>query len=578
MKGSVCGRVGKGFCLLLAALLLLPLLGVPASAAAVKGAYFVTGDPAFAYLVTGLRGQDGADTVMLYQQETMQSYAGYFGVYTVPSQVYDENELRTYTVTEISGAKGSALGAFQNVPLKGITLPGTVTTVGNYAFAGCQNLKEATLPTSITRLSSNAFDGVELDKLTLQVTESAALSGEKAFIPGGKISPIALPRAITDLSVQAPLSVTGQPVIPGQVEITGARVTIQPGSSLTLTGTLSGAGIIQVSNEATLNLRASTAAYTGSIRLSGAVSCLVNSTALPVNAIDASGRSVQVMPGETCLGGQTVEPSEEPGENRPQITSNYGGEVSVQESGKVVYINAYEDYHVEEVVINGLSMGSLTRYEFEVASAQNTVSVTFAEGKDQLGPNPPDLDPVFIFEDVSPADSFAGAVRFLVKNGIFSGMSETRFGPQVQVNRAMLVTLLKRMEVYGEDYQIAARKLPQLIDVEEDSWYAESAFWAASLGIVPRVVRTFRPTQLVTRVDFAICLYRYTHKRGYDTLMDMGSLRRYADVRYLSSEARVAMAWAGSRGYLKAENGLLKPNAVMNRGELAAALAKYLQR
>lgn len=580
MKKMSRRRLGKLLSTALAAALLvsaLPMVAPKASAAGMKGAYFTSGTPPFAYIITGVRPEDSDNTVRLYQNADMQSYDGYTGSYTIPERVYDAGELFvSYAVTEIGGAVGNSIpGALEGVALQGIVLPGTVTTIGSRAFANCTSLSEMTFPTSVTRVASDAFLGVYLQKLTLDVAASTILTSETAYTAGRTGAPVTLPRRITDLTVSSPLTVAGQVVIPGSTTISDSGVTVQPGASLTLQGDLSGTGVIEVRNSGTLILESSAAAYRGSIRLTGGASQFTNRSSFPVTVLNAQGRSVTVPSGETWIGEQQDTNGNEPIMNtQPQISTNYGGSVSVEEQGKVVVISAFDGYHVEDVVINGLSMGNITRYEFEYASEKNTVAVTFALGSGQVGPNPP--KPA-VFSDIPDNASYAEAVAFLANNGIFQGVSSTSFAPRQKATRAMFVTVLKRMEIYGDDFRINCDEPVYPHDVSETAWYAESVGWAAGTGIFPAVNGVFLPNQLITREEAALCLYRYTHLRGYDTVLEAGRYHAYRDSTMLQSTSRQAMVWAATNRYLKTTGGILDPAGTITRAELAEMLALYLR-
>lgn len=586
MKQMSHRRGRKLLCLLLAAVLLvaaLPTAGLTASAAGSKGAYFIDGNPPFAYVITGVKAEDDSNTVKLYQDANMQSYENYTGEYSIPERVYSEEDWTFYTVTEIGGAMGSSVpGALQNVPLRGVSIPRTVTTVGTKAFAGCKNLSKVTFPTSVTSLASDAFSGVLLQKLTLSVVTETALSGDTAYTTAERQAPIMLPRRITDLEVSAPLSVSGQFTIPGSAVISSGGITIESDASLTLRGALSGRGAIEIGSGAAFILEGTAAAYTGSIYLTAAKSQFTNSSSAPVTVVDASGKSVSVQPGETRLGEQKndpapiVTPPPTPADTDPQISTNYGGSVAVEDNGRVIVISVLDGYRVEDVVINGLSMGSITRYEFETASKENTVQVIFARGNADVDPQPPKPAD---FLDVPTDASYADAVRFLVENGLLQGVSNTRFAPEQRTTRAMFVTMLRRMEVYAPRFKVKYAPPVYPLDTPEGAWYTDSTAWAVGTGVFEiDVSNTFRPNQLITREEAALCLYRYTHKRGYDTYLDVSRYRAYRDSSMIVPGARKAMVWAATEGYLRTENRMLDPAGYFTRAEMAEMLALYLKK
>ncbi len=56
---------------------------------------------------------------------------------------------------------------FDGSPIKSITIPGTVTTIGSSAFSDCANLTAIDLPTSVTQIDAYAFSSTGLTAVTL---------------------------------------------------------------------------------------------------------------------------------------------------------------------------------------------------------------------------------------------------------------------------------------------------------------------------------------------------------------------------------------------------------------------------
>ena len=559
----------------------LPLAGLSASAARGVGAFFTSGSPAFVYLVTGLAPEKPENTVKLYQNENIASYQSYTGTYTIPAKVLDTEDLTTYTVTEIGGEEGLTPGALESVPLKGVVLPGTLTAIGARAFAN-SSLKEMNFPTSVKSLAADAFTGVSLNKLTLDVTAAVTLLSDHSYNNGGAL--ITLPAAFGDLNVSAPLTVGGPVTVTGATAVTNTGVTVA-GGSLTLEGPLSGQGVIEVRDGGSFTMKAVSPAFTGSIRLTAESAVFVNDTSAPVKVQNAAGKDVTVYPGlaQTGAAQAPVDPAEpsDPGETigeamMPLVTFNAGGQVSVDPTGTLVTIVPEEGYKVENVRINGVDMGAITRYDFGVSALENTVMVTFGKGEEEVGPQEPALPPTY-FLDVPSDAPYAESVAFLANNGIFYGVGGNRFAPDQLTTRAMVLTLLKRMEIYGASFTLVPPSNSGVTVPDQVDWYTDALVWAAANGMVNKDFSVFQPNKVITREEVARLLARFTWLRGFSTRVDASQYNVYQDALLLQGDGRNSMVWAVSKGYLSCANNVLDPSAPITRSDMAVLLATYLR-
>ncbi len=83
------------------------------------------------------------------------------------------------------------------------------------------------------------------------------------------------------------------------------------------------------------------------------------------------------------------------------------------------------------------------------------------------------------FTDVAEDDWFYEAVEFVCSNGLFDGTDYTTFSPDLPMTRAMLVTVLYRLE--GEP---AVSGASGFTDVKSGQWYANAVIWASENSIV----------------------------------------------------------------------------------------------
>lgn len=121
-------------------------------------------------------------------------------------------------------------------------------------------------------------------------------------------------------------------------------------------------------------------------------------------------------------------------------------------------------------------------------------------------------DFVINFTDVKESDWFYEAVKFAVENGLFKGTTETTFSPGQPMTRAMLVTVLHRLE--GSPAVTGANNFT---DVKNGEWYTNAVIWANANDIVSGYGNgLFGTNDPITREQMAAILYRYAGYKGYD--------------------------------------------------------------
>lgn len=174
------------------------------------------------------------------------------------------------------------------------------------------------------------------------------------------------------------------------------------------------------------------------------------------------------------------------------------------------------------------------------------------------------------FSDVQQGDWYAEAVAFVYKQGMMNGMQEDRFMPNEKMTRAMLVTMLYRLEG-GKDSDAAA----EFADVPSGQWYSDAVSWAASSGVVNGVADgIFAPNDDINREQLAVILYRYAQLKGYD-VSATADLDAFTDVRP-SDWAREPMQWAVGSGLINGmgEN-ILAPQGNASRAQVAMMLMRF---
>ncbi len=182
------------------------------------------------------------------------------------------------------------------------------------------------------------------------------------------------------------------------------------------------------------------------------------------------------------------------------------------------------------------------------------------------------------FTDMPPVGDWAhDGIDYVISRGLFLGTSNTTFEPEATMTRAMLVTVLWRLE--GSPAS-GADLLGKFVDVESGSWYDSAVAWASSTGVTKGTDAThFSPYAEVTREEAVTFLHRFTVFKGYD-YYNRTDLSSYSDVSTLSDWSVDAFSWAvaggmifgsGSGAYVK-----LDPRSSATRAQVAAMLKRFV--
>lgn len=179
------------------------------------------------------------------------------------------------------------------------------------------------------------------------------------------------------------------------------------------------------------------------------------------------------------------------------------------------------------------------------------------------------------FRDVSKKAWYYPGVKYAYKNSLFRGVAEDSFGPDSSMTRAMLVTVLYRME--GSPAAEAAGE--GFTDVVSGSWYEAGVIWASSCGVVNGMGDgSFAPDRSVTREQMAAILCRYAALKGVDT-SKRTDLSSFTDWRSVSSWAGETLSWACAEGIISGsasgQGPLLLPSGNATRGQVATVLMRY---
>ena len=206
---------------------------------------------------------------------------------------------------------------------------------------------------------------------------------------------------------------------------------------------------------------------------------------------------------------------------------------------------------------------------YTYATGSNAVSLTveFTLDMSKLPKSP--------FTDVTAGAWYYDAALYAYNKGLMVGTSDTAFGPDVSMTRAMLVAVLHRLAGSPS----VSGKMP-FTDVEADTWYTEAVLWAYQNGIVAGTSdTTFAPQSNITREQIVAIFSRYTAKFAPDKAKAAAELTAFADSASVSDWAVNDMKWAVAQKIISgSENAgkfYLLPQDNASRAQVATILMQY---
>ena len=276
----------------------------------------------------------------------------------------------------------------------------------------------------------------------------------------------------------------------------------------------------------------------------------------------------------------------------PPYTGKYSYEVSTSvgdhgsltvdryaTEGERVTITVTPDdaYLLDDLVVTAggkevtLTAGGDGTYTFTMPSADVKITATFAKDPDWTEPEEPATDVSDIFLDVAPNAWYKDAVQYAYDSGLMTGVSAHEFAPEQTTTRAMIVSMLARLE------GVESAESAGFADVAANDWYATAVNWAAASGITSGTGDgNFSPNTAITREQLAAILMNYAQYKGQD-VSARATLDTYNDATAISSWANDVMSWAVAEGLLTGVTAdTLQPQGAATRAQVAAILQRFL--
>lgn len=179
------------------------------------------------------------------------------------------------------------------------------------------------------------------------------------------------------------------------------------------------------------------------------------------------------------------------------------------------------------------------------------------------------------FTDVKSGNWFYDAVQYAYEQGLMTGTSATTFAPNGTMNRAMIVTVLYRLEKSP-----AVTGASKFTDVPAGQWYSDAVAWAAANKIVNGYDETtFGPMNAVTREQMAAILFRYEQVKGLENVTLEENLNRFPDQNKISAYAIPALQWAVGQKIINGNaDGTLNPTGTATRAQVAQIFTNLLNK
>lgn len=256
--------------------------------------------------------------------------------------------------------------------------------------------------------------------------------------------------------------------------------------------------------------------------------------------------------------------------------TDYGVDEQKVTNGDNIVFHYTDDYSLENYSSGSSSSSSSGGSVSGIPSTNKNNGTTDDDKQDTNTDNTDNSTAVDIknFGDVSEDDWFYTAIEFAIKNNLFKGVSETEFAPEDYMTRAMLVTVMYRLE--NADSASEENLTNMFTDVPDDEWYTKAVIWASNNGIVNGVTDTeFAPDENITREQMTAIIYRYAKFKGYDT-EKLGDISSYTDVSDISDWAEECFRWAIETGIINGTtDSTLSPLETATRAQVATILMRF---
>ena len=177
------------------------------------------------------------------------------------------------------------------------------------------------------------------------------------------------------------------------------------------------------------------------------------------------------------------------------------------------------------------------------------------------------------FIDVRIDDWFYDPVAFVVKKGLFNGITETEFCPNKNISRAMLVTVLHRLSNAKENEHSS------FSDVDNSMYYSIPIAWAEKNKIVNGVGEgLFAPDKDITRQDLASIITRFVKAQKIELEDKENKDITFQDSELIADYAKEDIKYLVKKGLMQGrENNEFCPLDTATRAEVATLMKRIMK-
>lgn len=181
------------------------------------------------------------------------------------------------------------------------------------------------------------------------------------------------------------------------------------------------------------------------------------------------------------------------------------------------------------------------------------------------------------FTDVDEDDWYYLQVYTVYTTRLMYGMTDTTFGPNVNMNRAMLATILYRL---ADTPDVSGLSCP-FTDVADGQYYTDAVKWCKANNIVAGTsATTFSPNDNVTREQTVAMFSRYCANLYDCDVSSAYPMNVFTDTGSISAYAAEPFSWAVENGIISGMGTTpptLAPKGTTTRAQVATMMIHVIE-